>query len=472
MLNHKISRRSLLRASAMAGAGAVLAACQPAAPSAPQQTGKDPSKESPDSPAGEAPQAEAVTVTLWSWAEANFPHYEHMAELWNSTFTDRPKINFESVLIPDSEQTLQKGMNAMAAGSGIPDIFLIEIAHVSKFLKGEPSLAEQYLLDYVPGLDAFNSNWRNDYLGFAPYSWKGKVFGIEIGLCPTAYYYRADLFEEAGIEMPIATWEDFIAAGEIMKEKGHAMVAFDATGPNDFNMLFYQSGGVLFDENGELRLEDERAYKTMDMLIETARSGIRWSTESYWGPPHYAALNDGTVAGVLSAMWYSPFQLKVNQKETAGKWRVQPMPTWKTSGPWGGPDFNTRNTSTWGGSGLTIPKVSANPDVTFEYLAFSMLTEEGGKSVYLNMGQMPVVKTVIHDETVTNNPDEFYGGQSVNKVFADIVENIPLKHPNAFWNEAEQEIIKNNAALLAGEGTGEELVKQVATRIKDIIAQG
>ncbi len=468
MLEKNISRRAMIKATLLAGTGTLLAACQPAA--APTATKEAPKEE--EKPVEQPPAEEDVTISFWTWAEANFPHYEQQAERWNSTFTDKPKIKYEGVLIPSTEETISKAMNAMAAGSGVPDILLIEISQMSKFLKGEPTLADENLVDLVPKLDVYDSKWRENYIGFAPYSWKGKTFGFEIGLCPTGYYYRSDLFEEAGIEMPLATWDDFMVAGAKMKEAGHAMVSLDTASMVVFVMDLYQAGGSLFNENGDLTLEEERAYKTLDLIMAGVKDGSRWTTEAYWGPPHYAALNDGTVAGVISAIWYSPHVLKPNAQETAGKWRVQPMPAWSTSGTWGGPEYNTRQTSTWGGTALTIPKVSANPDITFDFLAFSHLTVEGAKSVYQVMGQMPMVKSVIHDDAVTNIPDEFYGGQAINKVFADIADYIPPKFPNPFWNEAEQELNQILAPALAGEGTSEELLKGAAGKIRDLIAIG
>jgi len=457
-----LSRREFLYGASAAGLGLILAACAPVAT-------PEPVEEEPEEAA--SPAMEEATIVYWSWAESNFPHFEHMVDLWNEQNADGPKLTFDGVLVPSSEETITKGMNAMAAGSGVPDVLLVEISHFSKFLKDDPPLCEQYLTNFVPALDEYNGNWQDDYIGFAPYTWEGKVYGFEVGLCPTAYYYRQDLFEEVGIEMPLETWEDWMAAGEKMLDAGHAMVAFDTSSLNEFIMEFYQAGGQLFDPNGAPAIEEERAYKTMELIISAAQSGIRWQTTEYWGPPHYAALNDGTVAGVISAIWYSPHVLKPNIDEVYhGLWRVQPMPTWTTSGPWGGPTFETRKTSTWGGTSLTIPKQSEHPELTFDYMAFAMLSEAGGASVYQNMGQMPMVKSVIHDDSVTDIPDDFYGGQAINKVFADIADDIPPKFPNPFWNEAEQALNKQILPALENEGTYEELIAIAADEIREQIA--
>ncbi len=495
MIDKKISRREMLRMSAFTGASLVLASCgatPTATPAAPPATSAPAVATATSAPAvaaatsapaatalppvtpttAPAASAQEVTITFWTWAAANFPHYQQQADRWNQTMTGKPKIKFNGVLVPTTVETITKGMNAMAAGTGVPDIFLIEIGSISKFLKGSPTLAEQYLVSMNDMLNMFDGKWQDDFLGFAPYTWEGNVYGIEIGLSPVAYYYRSDLFDKAGINMPLETWDDWMAAGDTMKKAGHALCAFDTTSDNEFIMELYQAGGGLFDKDGNLTVKDERAYKAMELVITGAKAGVRWPTEGYWGAPHFAALNDGSVAGVISAIWYSSFILKPQAKAEAGNWKVQPMPAWTTSGTWGGANYNTRKTSTWGGTALTLPKQTANPQLTFDFLAFSMLTKEGATSVYQVLQQMPVVKSVIHDDSITNIPDSFYGGQAFNKVFADLADFIPPKYPDPFWNEAETELGKTIPPLMKGQGTYQSQIDSAADAIKNIMAAG
>ena len=468
MSGSKLSRRDFLRFGAYVGAGALLAACAPAAAPVEEQAAEP---EEPAAPTeAPAPAVEEATMVYWSWAESNFPHFEYMTDLWNEANSDGPKITFEGILVPSSAETITKGMNAMAAGSGIPDIFLIEITPFSKFLKDDPPLAEQYLLDLTPALEQYNANWKDDYIGFDPYTWQGKVYGFEVGLCPCGYYYRKDLFDELGIETPLETWEDWMTAGQQMADAGHALSATDY-GTGQWIMTLYQAGGALFDVDGQLSIEEERGYKSLELIMESAKAEIQYMTSEYWGAPHYAALNDGSVAGVLSAIWYSPHVLKPNiDEQHHGKWRVQHLPTWKTSGAWGGPDFNTRLTSTWGGTSLTIPRSSEHPELTFDYLAWCMLTDEGGASVYQNMGQMPMVKSVIHDDSVTDIPDDFYGGQAISKVFADIADDIPPKYPHPFWAETDTELGNIVLPAYEGDATYEELIHQAADKVRELMA--
>jgi maltose-binding protein MalE len=119
---------------------------------------------------------------------------------------------------------------------------------------------------------------------------------------------------------------------------------------------------------------------------------------------------------------------------------------------------------------MTIPRQSSHPQLTFDWMAFAMLTKEGASDLWKIMQQMPMVKSVIHDDSVTNIPDDFYGGQAINKVFADLADQIPPKYPHPFWNEAEQSLNKIIAPALAGENSYENLIKSAADEYRKTIA--
>lgn len=411
-------------------------------------------------------------MVIWMWGDLNRPHYEEQVKRWNEEKPDQPKLILDYQLLPSTEETIQKGMNAMAAGSGIPDVFPIEISHISKFYKGSPTLAEGNLMDLSPKLDVFDPGWKENYIGFSPYSWMGKVYGFEIGISPTGYYYRRDVFEKLGIKMPLETWEDFMLAGEELAKAGHSMIDVAWGGGGDLTLLFHQAGALIFDDQGQVAFDEERVYTSLQLYVEGVKNKSILATDDTWSPAHFAGLNDGSLAGVLSANWYSEFVLKPNCADTAGKWGIQLTPKWKKNGPWGGPNFDERPTSTLGGTAMTIPKKGPKPDLTFDYMAFSMLTVEGAKSVYKYIQQIPMNKSVIHDESVVNIPDEFYGGQSFNKVFADIAESIPKINIGAYYNEAITEIGNAMVPALKGTDDPEEMINSAAKKVRDLMAIG
>src|SRR5207253_1807881 len=122
----------------------------------------------------------------------------------------------------------KKLLTALSAGSGAPDIGMIDISQMDNFLKYPDKFYDLNTL----GADKI----KNDYL---EWKWnqgmaaKGQQIGLPTDIGPTVMYYRSDLFKQAGlpyepddVAAKIKTWDDFLKAGVQLKEKtGKLMLA-------------------------------------------------------------------------------------------------------------------------------------------------------------------------------------------------------------------------------------------------------
>jgi ABC-type glycerol-3-phosphate transport system substrate-binding protein len=138
----KLNRRDFLRLSATVGAGAVLAACQPAAPAAPpaaEQPAEKPAEQPAEKPAA---AAEQVTVILMDWGGETYP--KAWEEVGPQFLEENPGIDVEYQQSPD--QWVEK-LTAMyvAESPASPDIF----AHCCWQAK------QFYEAGQVLGLDAY-----------------------------------------------------------------------------------------------------------------------------------------------------------------------------------------------------------------------------------------------------------------------------------------------------------------------------
>ena len=82
-------------------------------------------------------------------------------------------------------------------------------------------------------------------------------------------------------------------------------------------------------------------------MLEARRNTIRRLV-----PEWNAALNDGTQVGWLSAVW-APGVLAGNAADTAGKWKMAPMPQWDPAKP---------PTGNWGGSAIAVTHATNDYD--------------------------------------------------------------------------------------------------------------
>ena len=62
------------------------------------------------------------------------------------------------------------------------------------------------------------------------YQYNGKQYGIPCDLGMVGFWYNKDLFAQAGITAPPATWDEFLADVDKLKAAGHHPVAVGGTG--------------------------------------------------------------------------------------------------------------------------------------------------------------------------------------------------------------------------------------------------
>ena len=93
---------------------------------------------------------------------------------------------------------------------------------------------------------------------FVDWTWSQVTFGEDNAVYaipqdsgPTAMYYRADLFEAAGIPVP-TTWAEYADAAAKIKALGSYITNFPKTDVNWFAGMVWQNNGQWFENNGRL----------------------------------------------------------------------------------------------------------------------------------------------------------------------------------------------------------------------------
>jgi len=190
-------------------------------------------------------------------------NYKVDLEQWKS---EHPEIKINYEVVP-WERTLNQLILSAASGNA-PDVVVLDRAWV-------PVLAG---LGHLHPLDeALEENWTEEELeDFNEASWqngqfKGTRYAVPFAQFGRALFYRADWFEEAGLEKP-ETWEDVINAGEkIMEEKD--VWGLSVRGKRDDGTtqgwlpIFYAMGGELKNEvpqiNSEAGVEALKLYQDL-----------------------------------------------------------------------------------------------------------------------------------------------------------------------------------------------------------------
>src|SRR5215207_7630758 len=166
-------------------------------------------------PATEAPPpaAEPVTVTWWHITTKD-PGLSDWKKMADDYMAEHPNVTIE-ITVLENEAFKTKLTTVMQSGDP-PDIFQ------SWGGGGFNQQVEAGLLkDITEDLEA-DAAWKDS---FAPgalgvYSYQGKNYGVPWDMGMVGFWYNKDLFEQAGIDAPPATWTEFLDAVQKLTDAG------------------------------------------------------------------------------------------------------------------------------------------------------------------------------------------------------------------------------------------------------------
>jgi len=210
-----MSRKINIFLSLLAVLAFALSACGGAA------TTEAPAAEAPaaEEPAAEEPAMEPVTVEWWHISTAD----EHKA-LWQEMADEymamHPNVTI-NITVLENEAFKTKLTTVMQSGEP-PDIFQSWGGGVMNDYANAG-----LLLDINSYLDADGGAWRDT---FAPgalgvYSLNGINYGVPWDMGMIGFWYNKDLFAQAGIDAPPATWAEFLDDVQALKAAGITPIA-------------------------------------------------------------------------------------------------------------------------------------------------------------------------------------------------------------------------------------------------------
>ncbi|MFA9558370.1 extracellular solute-binding protein [Evansella sp. AB-rgal1] len=296
---------------------------------------------------------------------------------------------------------------SISAGNGAPDIAMIEVSEVAKFL--EASERFYNLNDYgAEGVGGNFLDWKWQQAQSVDGSFQ---LGLPTDIGPTTMFYRTDVMEEAGLPIDpdalageINTWDAFYEAAKTIKEKTGKPIADSPT--LVFNAIRDQQPQQYFNEDDELIIEDtvKEAYDFTTKMLQEGLIG----QNSLWTPEWGSAMNDGTYAILPGAPGWMIGVVKGNAPDASGKWSLTTIPE-------GG--------GNWGGSFLTVPKESKHPQEAYDFIAWLTAPEQQLKSFH-GMGLFPSAPSVYEDADFIATTDEYFSGSETARILAEAAESV------------------------------------------------
>lgn len=366
-----------------------------------------------------------------------------------------PNIEVELVFT-DTTAHHQSLQTSLAAGSGAPDVAMVEGAYIAQY---KNSLA----------LCDLNQFGAQDYADdFVPFKWNQaisddgtRMVAIPWDLGPSLFYYRSDVFEEVGLPSDpeavtelLSTWDGVLEVAEKVSIPGQRWFLPSAAYP--YQWLFINRD--YYDENLNLKLEREGDIDCLNACLKIRENGWDMNVDM-WSSEAYAAYQAGTCVCVAAGSWFSGFLKDDIDPDGAGHWRAVALPA-------GMPASNA------GGSFLVIPEQSENKEAAWAFLTYMLCTSEGQNAMFKAVDYFPAYEPAwTAAPELYEEGDPYFGGEAPNKLAAEIAAQVPAVYNTIMDTTAEGYIYSAfNAGAEAGE-TPEQIRERLGKDIETACAE-
>jgi multiple sugar transport system substrate-binding protein len=407
------------------------AATQPAASQAPAEGG---------------PTAEPVTITVWDYYGEATP-IKPLVDPFMATHPNI-KIDYQSL---DWDTTYEK-LNVVLTGGTAPDVVTVDMT----WIPGFASLNAFVDLKALGGGTLNGAGWDQAYTpgGLDAITFDGKIIAALYDFDTYALYYRSDLFEQKGIQVP-TNWDELEAAAKALAEGDKYLYEFDADTFHGSQWIYENGGSLLNADNTQVVFNSPEAVDAIAFDYKLLQEGVAidWTEDQ---GERIQGVKDGRI-GMFSDGPYYMGIMKSAAPEMAGMWKVALHP------------FSKQPGSYLGGTGLAIPTGSANQQAAWEFVQYAMeLQNQIG--VYTYAGAAPALTAALSSSEV-NIEDPYFGGQKAFDVFLRTMETATHFPYVSSWSDIDGYFTTAMQEIALGDKTVQQALDDAAASSQATLGQ-
>lgn len=347
---------------------------------------------------------EQTNLTVWAWEPTLTPVVEAFEK-------DHPNIKINLENVGGAGDTYTKLDNAIAAGSGAPDVAQIEYYAVGQYaLPGRLADLSQF------GAADLKDQYTTGTWNAVTLAESGKVYGLPVDSGPMALFYNEEVFTKAGVAAPPATWQEFYDAAKKIRALGPNSYITSDNGDAGFaTSMMWLAGGKPFGVDGQsvtIDLGDAGVVSFAEFWQKLIDEDLINTKIAGWSDDWFKGLSDGSLASLITGAWM-PANLIGSAPGASGKFRVAATPV-----PEGGKKANAEN----GGSSIAVLESSDKKEAAYEFLQY--VSTGDGAAIRVANGNFPATKAALADEKWLSYTDEYFGGQEYNKVLAQAADDV------------------------------------------------
>ncbi|PKI90483.1 sugar ABC transporter substrate-binding protein [Actinomycetales bacterium SN12] len=330
------------------------------------------------------------TITAWIMQGTN-PDSSAYLDAVSKAFTEKTgaKVKFEEVQWADAHNRF---VTAIAGGTS-PDVAETGTTWTPEFADAAALVP---LDDYIDEEDGLADDLVKGLAEAGTYD--GELYGMPWYAGVRSIVYRADIYEELGLEAP-TSWDEIVSNGEKIKAAHPEMAAFAVPGNAEFQVYpwVWAAGGEVAVKDGDKwksELDSDESKEGLAFYTDLAlKHGFSTAGATTWKETDVRdAFTQGTVATMISGSW-TPKSLIEANPELEGKIGVAVIP---------GQDGGIAP-SVLGGSHLSVFEDSKEPDLAWELVKI-MTTGELASQWADSTGYFPGLESLMTDALKSTDP--------------------------------------------------------------------
>jgi trehalose/maltose transport system substrate-binding protein len=403
-----------------------------------------------------ATTAFAVNVNIVSGAVgSDIAVYQELVKPWEEQTGNT--VTFVPMPSSTTDQFAQYKL-WLAAGNADIDVYLVDVIWA-------PQLSEQFLdlseaaASVIP--DHFPSIVESQTVD-------GKLVAMPFFTDAPALYYRKDLLEKHGVEVP-KTWDDLTVAAQKVMDAERAEgqndlwgyvwqgAAYEGLTCNALEWIKSNGGGQIIEPDGTISVFNDHAVAALEMAKGWVGTISPQGVLSYKEEESRGVWQTGNA--VFMRNWPYAYALGNGaDSPIAGKFDVAPLPS-------GGGD--NKSAATLGGWNIAVSRYSPNPEVATE-LALYMTSADYQKQAALRLSHLPTIQSLYDDAEIAEQ-------QSLIPRWKEIFLNAvprPSAPTKVAYNEVSSKFWTAVHETLSGTGTAAENLEILSLDLEELKGGG
>jgi multiple sugar transport system substrate-binding protein len=436
--------------------GLILSACgAPAATTPTASTSATESSSAPATaatPAGDSTAAPAAntnaktTITVWDYYGESSPYKPIIAEFEQAN----PDITVQYEAI-DWDTMLEK-MNVVLTGGTPPDVATVDMTWIPKFA----SLGAFTDLKTLGGGQLNGVPFEKAYTpgGLEAITFEGKIIATLSDFDVYALFYRVDLFQQKGLEVP-KTWDELKEVAKKLAEGDKYLYEFDADTFHGSQWIYENGGTLVSSDNTKAAFNTPEAVEAIEFYYSllTDKVAINWTDDQ---GERIQGIKDGRIAMFSDGSYYMGI-MKSGAPEMAGKWGVATHPYKKQPG------------SYLGGTGLVIPEKAANKEAGWKFIEFASRVENQ-VGVYTIAGAAPALTTAL-ERPELSAPDPYFANQRPLSVFLEAQKTAQHFPYVREWADIDDAFTTAMQEISLGQKPVKQALDEAAAKVDELLVK-